>query len=41
MKKCLKRKGISITEIKMKKLEEARERYGFNHVWTIHGCTML
>ena len=35
-KKHLRRKGISITEsltsFRMKKLEEAREKYGFNQV---------
>ena len=40
-KKHLKGKGISITEsltsLRMKTLEEAREKYGFKHVWTIDG----
>ena len=38
-KKHLKGKSISITEsltsFRMKKLKEAREKYGFKHVWTI------
>ena len=40
-KKHLKGKGISIVEnltsFRMKKLEEAREKYGFKHVWTMNG----
>ena len=40
-KKYLKGKGISITEsltnFRMKKLEEAREKYGFKNVWSIDG----
>ena len=44
-KKHLKEKGISIieslTSFRMKKLEEAREKYGFNHVWTIDGRIMF
>ena len=44
-KKYLKGKGISITEslttFRMKKLKEAREKYGFKNVWTIDGCVMF
>ena len=44
-KKHLEGKGISITErlvsFRMLKLEEAREKYGFNYVWTIDGRNML
>ena len=43
--KHLKGKGMSITEsltnFRMKKLEEAREKYGFKHVWMIAGCVMF
>ena len=41
-KKHLKGNGIPIIEIlrsfRMKKLDEEREKYSFNHVWTIDGC---
>ena len=41
IKKNFKGKGLSITEsltsFRMKKLEEAREKFGFKHVWTIDG----
>ena len=44
-KKYLKGKGISITEsltsFRMKKLEEAREKYGFKNVWSIDGRIMF
>ena len=44
-KKHLKGNGISITEslrsFRMKKLEEAHEKYGFKQVWTIDGRIML
>ena len=44
-KKHLKGKGISITEsltsFRMKKLEEAREKYGFKNVWSIDGRIMF
>ena len=44
-KKHLKGKGISITEsltnFRMKKLKEAREKNGLKHVWTIDGCIMF
>ena len=40
-KKHVKGKGISIidslTSFRLKKLEEAREKCGFKHVWTIDG----
>ena len=40
-KKYLKERGISITEsltsFSMKKLEEAREKYGFKNVWSTDG----
>ena len=40
-KKHLKGKGISITEsltsFRMKKLEEAREKYGLKNVWLVDG----
>ena len=31
----------SLASFRMKKLEEAREKYGFNHVCTIDGCIMF
>ena len=44
-KKYLKGRGISITEsltsFSMKKLEEAREKYGFKNVWTTDGRIMF
>ena len=44
-KKHLKGKGISITEsltsLRMKKLEEAREKHGFKNVWSIDGRIMF
>ena len=44
-KKHLKGKDISIreslTSFGMEKLEEAREKYHFNHVWTIDGRIMF
>ena len=44
-KKYLKGKGILITEsltsFRVKKLEEAREKYGFKNVWTIDGFIMF
>ena len=44
-KKHLKGKGIATTEkmisFKIKKLEEAREKYGFKHVWRIDGILSL
>ena len=40
-KKCLKGKGISVTEsFKMQKLLEARETHGFSNTWTIDGRIM-
>ena len=45
IKKYLKGKSISITEsltsFRMKKLEEAREKYGFKNVWPIDGRIMF
>ena len=45
IKKNLKTKGLSITEsltsFRMKKLKEAREKFGFKHVWTIGGRTFF
>ena len=44
-KKNLKGKSISITEslisFRIFKLEEVREKYGFNYVWTIDGRNMF
>ena len=44
-KNHLKGKGILITEsltsFRMKKLEEAQEKHGFNHVWTIDSRVMF
>ena len=44
-KKHLKGKGISNAEslasFRMKKIEEAQEKYGFKHVWTIEGRIMF
>ena len=45
IKKNFKGKGLSITKsltsFRMKKLEEAREKFGFKHVWTIDGSVFF